>query len=286
MSSVRVAQSSCYGLGSWCWKHPRRYLESCAHSGAGASPGREGRAGVLPTSLVHWLGDPRQVLLWDSGLWFLVWFGFCSLRNGAGNTCLAEAPRTKLIVPGINSHPVSARFFWSPEEEKERSDTAPRVPARPGRPRHSQAELWAGHLAGHESCRPPAGRCSRQASFARLRECGLGQLLGTGVVQICAVAGMVAAPVVCGGGEVFWETQLLTHVEAGPARLSLLFPPLPLMPGPACQAAPSPPVPRPGWSGGTSPRPGTAQGPLPRSVCWCLLRREYFPLGRHHRNFQ
>lgn len=49
------------------------------------------------------------------------------------------------------------------------------------------------------------------------------------------------------------------------------FPPLPLMPGPTCRAAPSPPIPL-SWLvrwvvRGCQVSPGTMQGPLLRAVC-------------------
>lgn len=96
--------------------------------------------------------------------------------------------------------------------------------------------------------------------------------------------------VVCGKGKIVWEEQLLPHVEAGPARPVLsAFPLLPLMPGPTPGSTLStrPPSWLVGWVVRRSQAgPRKTQRRLPKSVCWCLLRRQYFPLGRQHKNFQ
>lgn len=96
--------------------------------------------------------------------------------------------------------------------------------------------------------------CVTNPSYSRVNvDSGLIQeFVETAVVQILAVVGCWQYPVACGEGEIGWEKQLLTHVEAG--RPGLLFR-LPTAAADAWASMPDstlsthPPIPHPGWPG-------------------------------------
>lgn len=110
-------------------------------------------------------------------------------------------------------HPVIVSFFWSLEGGKERSDASPPMPGRPGtvdtvRPSSGEGSYRVMNLAifqsGTAHGRRPSYSCVNVDSGSLFR-----------TVQL---PGCWQYRVVCGKGKIVWEEQLLTHVEAGPAR--------------------------------------------------------------------
>ena len=145
-----------------------------------------------------------------------------------------------------------------------------------------------GQLPLPQSCHLTAGHLTRQASCTQwgtrrlgvTREVCLELALATSVQLL----GVWQDCLVCSG-----EKRPLTHTEAGPLVGRLLLPAAASVPGSTCRAAPSPPTPCLGWSGGWSEDaklvPETTHGPPSRSACWGPQRQQHLPLGKRRANF-
>lgn len=161
-----------------------------------------------------------------------------------------------------------------------------------GRTRHRETVLWG--APPWRPVLPPRSWVPRVAGVlhtlehTQTRGCS-GSLFRTGFVHICAVVGSLARP-----PAVQWRKKSADSHGGGatcglPPASCLSLCAWAHMPGPTCRAAPSPPTPCLGWSGGGSkgagPVPETTRRPLSRSVCWSPLRQQHLPLVRWHVDF-
>lgn len=154
-----------------------------------------------------------------------------SPRAGAWKACLWEHPEHRRCAAWLLGTG-SAALSYS------RSKNEAASPTCAGRPRRCHPALW-----GRPLC--PTSPAPSQWALPRRPSCTVN--VAPAVVRIGAVARMLLAAVPCG---VWWRKSVwgetaadsLSWRQGRPGR-SLCPPLLPLMPGPMCQAAPSPPAP-------------------------------------------